>query len=197
MIFLKWALSLTMALAISSVNAQNIIEWDKNYKLQLSDFQAMTTQVGNSNIYSLHSSSRMEVFFQMSNYEFMLSKHFNSIVKCSFTRNLASLIAPDEEIANSLLNYAQYQFDLGELYSRKLRKRLYEEKRAFSSITFFQPIYDDVQKEFVEREAFAGRETDIGREKARLTVLHEAVLEEINELSDFCKTCKPPKRKKK
>jgi hypothetical protein len=185
-----------ISIASISLKAQNVIEWNGDYKLKLSDFQASSTQVGNSNIYSLHNSTKMDFFFQMSNYEFMVRKDFNSTVNCTFTKTLASLIAPNVEIANSIIRYAQYQFDLTELQSRKLRKSLYEKKKMFSSPTYFQPLYDEVQKEFVERDAFVARETDMGRDSVRLRVFHEVVLEEINQLSDFCKTCKPPKKKK-
>jgi hypothetical protein len=185
-----------IVLSSFALKSQNVIEWNGNYKLQLSDFQALTTQVGNSNIYSLHNATKMDFFFQMSNYEFMLRKDFNSTVNCTFTKSLASLIAPNTEIANALLRFARYEFDLTELHSRKLRKGLYEKKKMFSSATYFQPLYDEVQKEFVERDAFVAKETDMGRDSIRLNVFHEVVLEEINQLSDFCKTCKPPKKKK-
>lgn len=73
---------------------------------------------------------------------------------------------------------------------------MFEEKGAFSGISFFQPIYDSLQKEFVERYSKVGKETDIGRDQEKLKVLHEEVLKEIQELPDFCKTCKPLKKKR-
>ena len=193
---MKKVLPVLLLLSAILCNGQNVIDWDPNYKLQLSDFQASTTEVGDVDIYSLHSSAGMDFSFSMSNYEFMFTKNFNSKVNCTFTRDASSLIAPDEEIAGSLLNFAQYEFDLSELYARKFRKKLFESKGAFSSASLFQPIYNDLQKEFVERHARAARETDIGRKAEKLTELHFEVLSGIDELSNFCKTCKPPKRKK-
>jgi hypothetical protein len=193
---MKKVLPVFLLLSTILCNGQNVIDWDPNYKLQLSDFQASITEIGDVDIYSLHSSARMDFSFSMSNYEFMFTKNFNSKVNCTFTRNAASLIAPDEEIAGSLLKFAQYEFDLSELYARKFRKKLFEGKGAFSSAGFFQPIYNDLQNEFVERHARAAVETDIGRKAEQLTQLHFEVVREIDELSDFCKACKPPKRKK-
>jgi hypothetical protein len=192
----KNALFGTLLLYTIMCNAQNVIDWDPNFKLQLSDFQASTTEIGDVSIYSLHSSARMDFSFSMSNYEFMFTKNFNSKVNCTFTRDAASLIAPDEEAAESLVKFAQYEFDLSELYARKFRKKLFEGKGAFSSASFFQPIYNDLQKEFVERHAKAAKETDIGRNEARLAEIHFEVLREVDELSEFCKTCRPAKRKK-
>lgn len=181
---------------VSTVKGQNTIEWDGNYQLQLSDFQSSTTQVGGTNIYSLHTASSMDFSFYMSNGEFMFTKNFNSKVNCSFNRNAASLVAPDSLIATDLLSFARYEFDLSELYARKFRKRLFEEKGAFSDVNFFRPIYDEIQREFTERHTLAGRTTDLGRDREKLKQLHQEVLSEIEQLVDFCKTCKPPKKKK-
>jgi len=178
------------------VKGQNTIEWDGNYHLQLSDFQSPTTQVGQSNFCSLHTASEMGFAFYMSNAEFMFTKNFNSKVNCTFQRDAASLVAPDSLTAMDLVNFARYEFDLSELYARKFRKKLFEEKGAFSDIGFIQPIYDSIQRDLTERHTVAGRLCDLGRDKEKLRVLHQEVLEEIKQLSDFCKTCKPPKKKK-
>ena len=112
-----------------------------------------------------------------------------------FTKSAAVLIAPDSTIANQLVNFAQYDFDLTELYARNFRKQLYEKKGAFSSARFFQPIYDTLQQQYVARDAEAGKLTNFGQDSGKLAELHNAVLQEIDSLSDFCKTCKPKKNK--
>lgn len=183
-------------LASPGLQAQNVIEWDENYTLQFSDFQSKATKIGEGSTYTLHSSATMDFAFYMNAYEFMLTKNFNSKVKCTFTRDAAYIIAPDNTTAASLLLFAQYEFDLQELYARKFRKRIFEEKGAFSSVNFLQPIYDSLQKELVVRHAYAGRVTDIGIKEAELIPLHNAVKQEIRELAEFCKVCKPAKKKK-
>jgi hypothetical protein len=132
----------------------------------------------------------------MTNAEFMFTKNFNSKVSCAFNRNAASLIAPDTATAYDLVNFARYEFDLSELYARKLRKSIYDEKGAFSDATFFKPLFDENQKELNNRHALAGKECDLGRNKEILEKLHQQVLNEVEQLSDFCKECKPPKKKK-
>ncbi|MES2679281.1 MAG: hypothetical protein V4635_05320 [Bacteroidota bacterium] len=176
--------------------AQNKIEWTDNYQLRLSDFQSPATQVGQTTIYSLHPGSGMDFSFYMSKAEFMFTKNFNSKVNCSFNRSAASIIAPDSAIATDLLNFGRYDFDLSELYARKFRKKLYEEKGAFSDISFFKPIYDQVQSEFAERHVIAAKTSDLGRNNEKLRELHGDVLKEIEQFSDFCKECKPVKKKK-
>jgi hypothetical protein len=126
----------------------------------------------------------------------MVTKNFNAKVNNTFKRESASLVAPDENSAKDLVAYARFQFDLTELYARKFRKKIFEEKGAFSNITFFRPIYETIQKELTERDTNAGKETDLGRKKEKLQVLHDQVLKEILALADFCKECKPAKKKK-
>lgn len=178
-----------------AIMAQNSIEWDGVYQLRVTDFKSPSSKVGESNIYSLHTAANMDFSFQMSNAEFMFTKKFNSKASCIFNREAASLIAPDSVTAYQMLNFSRYEFDLSELYARKFRKMLYERKGAFSNGNFFKPMYDIVQKEFVNRHSIAADETDLGRNEEKLVTIHQEVLNELAMLHDFCKTCKPPRRK--
>jgi len=178
------------------IKAQNKIDWTGNYQLRLSDFQSPATQIGQTTIYSFHSGSGIDFSFFMSKAEFMFTKNFNSKVNCSFNRSAASIVAPDSAIAADLVNFARYDFDLLELYARKFRKTLFEEKGAFSDVNFFKPIYDQMQNEFAQRHTVAGKITDLGRNKEKLRELHHEVLIEMKLFSDFCKDCKPVKKKK-
>ena len=183
-------------LSVTFVRAQSIIDWSESSHLQFSDFQSPATQISGGNIYSLQSGSRMDFSFAMTNAEFMFTKNFNSKVNCRFKRGAASLVSPDSVSAIDLLNFSRFDFDLNELYARKFRKKLYEEKAAFSNISFFRPIYDEIEREFSESRTMAGKQTELGRNKEKLIELHQEVSKEIQTLSDFCKTCKPPKKKK-
>lgn len=175
--------------------AQNEIDWNGSYKLQLSDFQSQSSQIGNTNIYSLYSSCGFSFSFYMTNAEFIFTKNFNSKVNCSFSRTASSLVAPDTTTALQLLNFSRFDFDLSELYARKFRQKLFENKKAFSNINFCQPVYETIQKEFIERHTNAAKESDLGRDSTKLIILHREVLDEIDQLLDFCKTCKPNKKK--
>ncbi len=193
---MKQVLVLTFIVLCCIVKGQNSIDWDGNYQLQLSDFQSPATQVGNSNVYSLHTSASLDFSFQMSNAEFMFTKNFNSKVNCSFKRNAAALVAPDSATAIELLNFARYEFDLSELYARKLRKKLYEGKAVFSDVSFFRPLNDEIQNEFTKRHTLASQVSNLGKDSKKLRELHQEVLKEIEQLADFCKKCKPQKKKK-
>jgi len=175
--------------------SQNEINWDGEYKIKLSDFQSPATQIGSTNLYSIHSSCGIDFAFSMTNIEFLFTKNFNSKIGNIFKRSSSSIVAPDEIIAASLVNFSQFEFDLSELYARKFRKKVQEEKGSFSSVNFFRPFYDEIQKEFVERDTNAGKDTDLGRKAEKLAKLHQQVLKEIEELSAYCKDCKVVKKK--
>ena len=190
-------LALLFIYGIITAQESNAIDWNPEYKLQLTDFKSQGTQLSGANIYSLHNSATIDYSLQMSLFQFMATKNFNSKVSCRFFPKSAAIIAPDKETALSLLNFAQYEFDTSELYARKFRKLLYEEKNTFSNMDYIRPLFENIKKEKIERISHAGKTTNLGRNAEELKKLHEVVLKEIEELSDFCKECKPKKKKKK
>jgi len=179
-----------------SATGQSVLEWSSTYKLTLDDFRSSESEIGGS-IYSVYSTASIDFAFQMSQYEFMFTKNLNDKVTCSVKRNNAYIIAPDDTTANQFLQFAQYEFDLAELYARKIRQKLFENKGAFSSANFFQPVFNEMDQERSQRNARAAKETDIGRKADQLAILHEQVLTEIAALEEFCKSCKPSRKKKK
>ena len=187
---MKKLITIVCILSTLIIYSQNEINWDGKYQLQQSDFQSPSTQIGNTNIYNLSISSGFEFSFSMSNFEFMLTKNFNSKVSNAFKPKSAALVASDIETAKYLVDFAQFQFNLSELYARILRKRLYEGKKTFSNISFFKPIYDEIQNEYSQRITNASKETEIGKKKAKLKLLQDQVLKEIEEMPNFCKECK-------
>ncbi|MFD2520353.1 hypothetical protein [Emticicia soli] len=179
-----------------SSTAQDVIEWSPDYKLKLSDFQSKSTQIGNVNHYSILPASHMDFSFYMSSYEFMLTKNFNSKVSTTFTQSASVLIAPDNELAQDLLKFAQLNFDLTELYARKYRKKLFESKGVLSNVNFFQEAYKGIEQEYNEKVAELGKLTNVGQANIRIEEAQIQVLKEIDELFEFCKSCKPKRKKK-
>lgn len=152
---MKKIITITFLMIALQINAQNAIEWDGKYQIQLSDFKSKATQIGNVSSNSIQTVSGLNFSIQMSNVEFMFTKNFNSKVSSTFKRESASIIATDTITAERMVKFAQYEFDLSELYARKLRKDLYVNKGTFSDISFLQPLYDAIQKEYVEEHGEA------------------------------------------
>lgn len=175
--------------------AQQRIHWNPDYELSFEDFASPKTKIGAQSNY-INSSAQMDFSFQMSNAEFMMTKNFNTKVSTIFVPDAAVILAQNVSSMEKLLNFARYEFDLIELYSRKFRKSMYDNKGAFSGISFFQPLYNEIQKELAGRHSDAAEETNLGFVEDRLAALHGEVKRELQELADFCKDCKPPKKKK-
>lgn len=72
----------------------------------------------------------------MNSVAYRLTKNFNAKIKTVFKKNLAAFIAPDTLTANQLVRFSRFDFDLAELYARKIRKKSYEEKGAFTYAKF-------------------------------------------------------------
>ncbi|CAL2088813.1 hypothetical protein [Tenacibaculum sp. 190524A02b] len=178
--------------------SQTIINWSPDYQLSLNDFNSPQTEINDRlNTYSISSGAQIDFSFQMSSYAFMFTKNFNKKVKTILNKNAAVIVAPDSIIANRLVKLGQYEFDAMELYARRFRKELYEKKKAFSGASFFQPIYNELQNQMNAENARVIKATEAGKDEELLKQEHKKVLKEINELSDFCYSCKPTKKRKK
>jgi hypothetical protein len=184
-----------LCISCPRLHSQSEVNWDEQYTMQLSDFKSDLTKIGETNFISLQTAATLYFSFQMSTAEFMFTKNFNSKVSCYFLPGSAYLVAPDSNTARSMVDYANFEFDLAELYARRLRQRLYEEKGAFSDVNFFKPEYDEVFRQLNERKTHAIGLADFGRNKEKLKELHDEVLKELTLLADFCKSCKVKKKK--
>lgn len=189
---------LLFILANGLFSQENKIDWAPYHQFEIEDFKGSKTNIAAEidDVY-VQSGVVLDFAFQMSNVEFMFTKNFNSKVGCTFQRDAAVLVAPDSLAAKRLIALVQFDFDLTELYARKIRKELFLNKKTFSDATFFQPYFD---KMIAERNKISSRvysETDFGKKAEILAKEHAAVKKEIVLLSDFCKECRPPKNRKK
>lgn len=196
---MSFRLSLLFLIITDGLFSQvNSIEWEPDYSFNIKDFQGAQTSINEDIDKELvHSGVILDFEFQMSNVEFMFTKNFNSKVSCTFHRDAAVIMAPDSLAAERLMDLVKFDFDLSELYARKIRKELFENKKTFSDATFFQPYFD---KMIAERNKISSRvysETDFGNNPEVLTKEHEAVKSELKAYSDYCKECKPPKNRNK
>lgn len=194
---MKNLLVILLCLSLQVSIGQDIIDWDGKYQLQFSDFQSPKTKIGDVNQNTINSAIGINFEFEMTSAEFIFTKNFNSKVDCTFDPSESYIVSPDKEKADQLVNFSRFSFDLAELYARKLREKLFENKGLFSNTDFFHPIYDEMNRQYNQRHVLASKETNIGEDKEKLKALHLEVMDEINALSDFCKECKPPKKSKR
>lgn len=190
--------TIILSLGFSIGFSQTSFNWTPEYELNIADFKSPQTEINEElTSYSILSGSSMNFDFHMSVYQFMFTKNFNSKVKVIFNKNASVITAPNESIAEYLIKYGQYNFDLTELYARKFRKEIYLKKGTFSDVSFIQPIFNEIQEKMNAENARVLKATDMGKNEELLKQEHEKVLIEIDALADFCFECKPPKKKKK
>lgn len=173
---------------------QDVIEWDRGYRLQKSDFGL--SKKGNIDSYSVYAACVIDFQFQMNGYQFMFTKNFNSKVKATFTRSASFIQTSDSLISQRLLKLSQVEFDLAELSARKFRKLLFESKNVFSNVNFYQDLHTRIQKEHAARLSELMENTNTGMAENRVMEYQQQILEEIDELGEYCKSCKPVKQKK-
>ena len=195
---IKQILSLFFLVCALSVQAQDVIEWSPDYIVEIGDFQSPASEINESlTSYAFISGSQMNFAYRMSSGQFAFTKNFNQYVSAVFDRSAAVIAAPDRHTAHSMAALGQYCFDLAELYARKFRKRLYDEKGAFSSSDFFMPIHEELQREMSALQTQIMTKSDFGRKSEMLENERQKVLLEIEELAEYCKSCKPAKKKKR
>lgn len=189
-------LTLCFSLFLGNVSyAQEKIYWTPEKEITLEDFKSPTTIIGGVEVNSLQLGATIELGMMMSSAEFMFTKNFNSKVSATVQPYSSVLIATDEATSEHMIRFANYQFDLCELYARKLRKGLFDVKKLGSSIQFIQNQFDGIMMAYTNELSSAMQQTNLGLKNDLLEDLHQKVIFEILELDDFCKECKPPKKK--
>lgn len=177
--------------------SQEAIEWTPNYQVTLEDFKSKGTKIDPSlTTYYLGAGIKMDFNYAMSNYEYMLTKNFNSKVAVVLQPTASTIKAPNLEMANNMVAMADFQFDLAELYARKFRKRIYDEKEAFSDPRKLGALFESVNKDWNDRSTQSMEEADLGMNREELDRMHKEVLLELEQYPDFCKECKRVKKKK-
>ncbi|WP_157491125.1 hypothetical protein [Flammeovirga sp. SJP92] len=173
------------------------IQWKEDIELTFEDFRSPSTQVSNTlSSYSIQSGVMLEMGYQMTGYELMFKKNFNQAFKATFNSNAAIITAPNMEMAQSMVDYAQVEFDLAELYTRKIRKELFLNKKTFSNISIFQSYFTMHHQKMLSEMSQLLNESDFGRKKEVLESKHLEIQSELEKLSDFCFDCTPVKKKK-
>jgi hypothetical protein len=185
---------LTLLLLISAFTAlgQAKTEWKEGYKLSVLDFQAESPKSREGQGQTYYLAANLDFSYAMSNYEFMLTKNFNKFVTAYFIP--ANSWLQQGEGTEILLKFAQMDFDLLELYARKYRQRLYGEKNAFSKPNFFQQAHEEVNAAMAKRSV--EMQNAVSESDGKGEEFHGQILKEISELAEFCKECKPVKKKK-
>jgi hypothetical protein len=86
--------------------------------------------------------------------------------------------------------YATAAFDLNEWMTREIRKRLHENRRKLKK-DGYGPLMDEVHTQFEKMSIEFDKETQDGNDLDALVKWENKIAENLNVLSDYCKTCEP------
>lgn len=176
--------------------SQNIVEWTPKHLITLESFQASVPDLVEDNIQQYNFSANYEFSYQMMNVQFAFTKNFNNYAFTYYNPELSWI--EEGEFTEQLLLMANLDFDLIELYVRKFRKQMYEQKKVASNPNFFVTIHDKIAAELnTERVTIINKFQSLEDPTEFLLEKSKEVNSEIDALHEFCKACRPKKKKKK
>lgn len=170
-------------LCIFSLSSQNNdpdkLFWSNTRKFVVSDFgiQTKDDSLGNS-------SAVFEIEYGVKGFNF-LRKNFNQKIS-HYMLKPSSQIRVDENV-DQYLSYQQVMFDIEELYVRKLRKAVSDNRRK---LMFTTGIVDDLKEEIIDKEmrecqALYTNETNSGANKEKQKEWEEKITQELSDLYKY------------
>jgi hypothetical protein len=178
--------------------AQGNIGWSPERPIALEDLRGTAPQLADSSTQYCHCDVHLDAAYQMNAAQFGLTKNFNPYVSTYFTSG-NSWISPGEGTGR-FVQLCQLQFDMTEWHARMLRARLSQAKR-FGNPDFLKADHDSVSAQLNARMAQLNSEysvaTTADQQQAVIDRWKIIVSEGLAAYPDNCKTCTPPKRKKK
>ena len=171
--------------------AQNLIDWSADYDLSIDDFQANAPNTGQIQA----ASGSFSTTYEMGGINLITTRNLNKNVSTTFQKDASYFDKGSVESTERLLKYQQLIFDLYELQSRKLRQKFFIERKTIltkgPSVLHQQVLAEHKQLlSEIEGDTFNGQSSE------EIEIWNRWVLEEIDKLHEFCKTCKPSKKKK-
>jgi hypothetical protein len=113
-----------------------------------------------------------------------MTKNFNKKVRNTIIKS-ASWIDTTQNIELAL-NYRQTLFDISEIYVRKFRKELLENRKKIANgLTIVQEINSQISSDFAKRRLDYDSETNYGTNIEKQLFWEQQIKNELLELSDF------------
>lgn len=157
---------------------EDVLYWSAERKLTEKDFEIKTTSDSLS-----QSNSLFTISFKISGFDF-LAKNLNNRVENYFLKS-ASQINVISGIKETL-RYQQTHFDINEIYARKFRKALKENKKSIiKGFKIIEDLNNQIISDCSKRRALYDVETKIGTDDFKQKEWEIIIEKELQELSDF------------
>ncbi|MDH5031944.1 MULTISPECIES: hypothetical protein [Chryseobacterium] len=152
--------------------------WSKERKLQKEDYKLITHDDRISIRSAINFSYQLRGFNALSN-------NFNKKIINKFSSS-ASSINPDSRNIPAMIEYQQVNFDLAEVYARKMRKDLLIHKNTlWKGFTYANEMFNNLTAEYTKAQALIDNETNYGLNTQKLQDWKQKIQNELDELSDF------------
>ncbi len=180
----------TFSAAIAS--AQNMLEWSAEHSLTVKDFEAPAPNNGQMQTVS----GSFSVSYEFGGLSLIATRNLNQYVHANFQKDASYIDRADAATTERLLAYQQLIFNVYELQARNLRKVFFEERGKLLT-KGPGPLYQEVAAEHSRLLGKVEGETFHGTSMEEIKRWNEWVLQELEKLNEFCKDCKPSKKKKR
>ncbi|MEZ0610170.1 hypothetical protein ACAW74_16760 [Fibrella sp. WM1] len=173
---------LLFLLSIALVSGQHLAEsnllWSETRKLSVNDFIIKTKQ-----LQSNPSFSQFSIEYQVNGFDF-LTKNFNKKVRNYFITS-ASWIDTTADVKSSLL-YQQTLFDLSEVYTRRFRKALKENRKKLATgLRIAEELNNQIVSDFSRKRIDYDTETKFGTDQLKQKEWELYIQNELKQLDDF------------
>jgi hypothetical protein len=171
---------LTIVLFLKGYSQDNpdILLWSSTHRLTIDDFG-----IKKENSYSGLSFAQFSMGYSVNGFDF-LTRNFNKKVKNTMLKS-ASWIDTTYNVVSSL-RYQQTLFDLMEIYTRKFRKELRENRKQIASgLTIVHEIDARISTDFAKRRLDYDTETNSGTNTDKQLIWEQQIRQELLELSDY------------
>jgi hypothetical protein len=156
----------------------NKIFWNSDKKLTAENFKIKT-----ANSETTHSFAQFSIDYSLNGFDF-LTKNFNKKVR-NYMIPTASWIDTTVNLNQSII-YQQTLFDLCEIYVRKFRKQLVDNKnKILKGISFAEKLNSEILSDFSKRRVKYDKETDYGRNLVIQKEWQLQIQKELIELDDY------------
>jgi hypothetical protein len=158
----------------------NYIFWSKDRKLQLSDFEIKTGPVGNTYSFAQFGLD----YILESNFLFGLPKDYKKKIRNYMIKG-ASWMDTAYDVHSSI-RYQQTLFDLAEIYVRKFRESVYDNRKTLARRKLrIEDINAQIMTEFSKRRVVYDRETGFATIPLKQMEWETTIANELEELKDF------------
>ncbi len=161
-----------------TTQSDSYLAWSSTRKLTASDFIIKT-----SNLQTSPSFAQFYMDFQVGGFDFM-AKNFNKKVHNYLIKSASWLDTTYN--TDSSIKYQQTLFDIAEIYTRRFRKELKEnKKKILSGTSFIKEINAKIMTDFPQRRIEYDTDTKFGADPAKQKQWEGQIQMELLELKNF------------